>query len=68
MGALFGQKKNLARNVKNELVRNFATATIENRENVLGTSPRVVKLVPRRAGSVSSLYGAITNLKAKKAL
>ena len=45
-----------------------ATATLEKRETDLGTSPRVVRLIPRRAGSISSLYGAITNLKAKKAL
>ena len=42
------------------------TATREKRETGLGTSPRVVKLIPRRAGSISSLYGAKTNLKAKK--
>ena len=44
----------------------LATVTIEKRENGLGTSPRVVELIPRRAGSISSLYGALTNLKAKK--
>ena len=55
--------------MKNELVRNFwQLRTIEKRETGLGTSPRVVRLIPRRAGSISSLNGAITNLKAKKAL
>ena len=44
----------------------LATATLEKRETGLGTSPRVVGLIPRRAGSISSLYGAITDLKAKK--
>ena len=44
----------------------LATATIEKRETGLGTSPRVVKLIPRRAVSISSLHGAKTNLKAKK--
>ena len=38
-------------------------ATLERRENDLGTSPRVVWLIPRRAGWISSLYGA--NLTAK---
>ena len=40
--------------------------TLEEREADLGTSPRVVRLIPRRAGSISSLYGAKTNSKAKK--
>ena len=44
----------------------LATATLEKRKTDLGTSPRVVRLIPRRAGSISSLYGAKTNLKAKK--
>ena len=56
----------LERKWKNEQSEILATATIEKRENGLGTSPRVVKLIPRRAGSISSLYGALTNLKAKK--
>ena len=43
----------------------IATATIEKRYTGLGTSPSVVKLIPRRAGSISSLYGAKTNLQAK---
>ena len=35
------------------------SATFEKRETDLGgTSPRVVKLIPRRAGSISSCYGA----------
>ena len=46
----------------------LATATLEKRKTDLGTSPRVVKLLPRRAGSISSLYGAKPDLKAKKAL
>ena len=46
----------------------FATATLEKRKTDLGTSPRVVRLIPRRAGSISSLYRAKTNLKAKKTL
>ena len=45
---------------------NLATATIEKRQTGLGTSSRVVKVIPRRAGSISSLYGAKSNLKAKK--
>ena len=45
---------------------NLATATLEERKTDLGTSPRVVRLIPRRAGSISSLYGAKPNLKAKK--
>ena len=44
---------------------NLATATIDKRETGLGTSPRVVKLIPGRAGLISSLYGAKTNFKAK---
>ena len=56
----------LERKLKNEQSEILATATIEKRENGLGTSPRVVKLIPRRAGSISSLYGALTNLEAKK--
>ena len=34
----------------------------------LDTSPRVVRLIPRRARSISSRYGANTNLKAKNTL
>ena len=62
----------LATKLKNELtlVRiSSKTAALKKREihwTDLGTSPRVVRLAPRRAGSVSSLYGAKTNLKAKK--
>ena len=37
-------------------------------KNDLGTSPREVRLIPRRAGSISTLYGAITHFKAKKSL
>ena len=44
----------------------IATATIEKRYTGLGTSPSVVKLIPRRVGSISSLYGAKTNLKTNK--
>ena len=59
----------LARKLKNEPSPKFSsTATIEKRETDLGTSPRVARLIPRRAGSISSLYGAKTNLKAKEAL
>ena len=36
------------------------TATLEERKTGLGTSPGVVRLVPRRAGSISLLYGANT--------
>ena len=43
-------------------------ATLEKRGTVLGTSPRVVRLFPRRAGSIFALCGAIINLKARKAL
>ena len=44
-----------------------ATATLEKRETGLGTSSRfVVRLIPRRAGSISSFYGAKTGLKAQK--
>ena len=43
----------------------LATATLEKRETDLGTSPRVVRLIPRRTGSISSLYGVKTNLKTK---
>ena len=46
----------------------LATATLEKRKTDLGTSPRVLRLIPRRAGSISTLYGAKTNLKAKKKL
>ena len=46
----------------------LATATLEKRKTDLGTSPRVVRLIPSRAGSLSSLYEAKTNLKAKKSL
>ena len=44
----------------------IATAILEERETGLGTSPRVVRLIPRKAGSISSPYGAKTNLKEKK--
>ena len=44
----------------------LATATVEKRKTDLGTSPRVVRLIPRSAGSISSLHGAKTNLKAKE--
>ena len=45
----------------------LATATLEKRETDLSgyTSPRLVRLIPRRDGSVCSLYGAKTNLNAK---
>ena len=46
----------------------LATATIEKRENRLGTSPRVVKRIPRRPGLISCHYKALTNLKAKEAM
>ena len=42
------------------------TATLEKRKTDLGTSPRVVRLIPRRAGLISSVYEAKTNLNAKK--
>lgn len=44
----------------------LASATLEIRETALGTSPGVVMPIPRRVGSVFSLYGAKTNVKAKK--
>ena len=44
----------------------IATATLKKRKTGLGTSPRVVRLIPRRPGSISSLYGANTDLKAKR--
>ena len=43
----------------------LATVTLEKRETDLGISLRVVRLIPTRTGSISSLYGAKTNLKAK---
>lgn len=67
-GVLFDQLFFLAKNVKNELVRILTTAKIEKRESGLGTSPRAVKLIPRSPGSISSLYGVKTNLKAKNSL
>ena len=49
----------LTRKSKNELlvVRILVIATLPKRDSDLGTSPRVVKLIPRRAGSISSIYG-----------
>ena len=44
----------------------LATATLEKRETGLGTSPRVVGLIPRRADSILSRYGAKTNWKQTK--
>ena len=50
-------------------------ATLEKRETDLGTSPRVVKLIPRRIFSIFPIYGAkkkkktasyVCNLKKKK--
>ena len=58
----------IARKLGNELVEILATATIERRETGLGTSPRVVRLIPGRAGWISSLHGAKTSLKAKNSL
>ena len=51
-------------------VRNSRNCDSREAGTDLGTSPRVpvVRLVPRRAGSISSLYGAKTKLKAKKKL
>ena len=46
----------------------LATATLEKRETDLGTPPKVVRLIPRRAGSVYFIYGAKTNSKARKNL
>ena len=43
----------------------LATATLQKREADVGTSPRVVRIIPRRAGSISSLDGAKTILKVK---
>ena len=64
MGALFDQLFFSSKKIEQLQVASpkfFATATIEKRETGLGTSPRVVKLIPRRAGPISSLYGANTN-------
>ena len=45
----------------------LATATLDKRKTDLGTYPRaVIRFIPSRAGSISSLYGAKTNLKSKK--
>ena len=44
----------------------LATETLEKREPDLGTSPIVVRLILRGAGSIFSRYGAQTFLKAKK--
>lgn len=44
----------------------LVTATLEKRENGLGTRPTAVRLIPGQAGSISSQYGAKTNSKAKK--
>ena len=41
----------------------LATATLEKWETGLGTSPSVVRHIPMRVSSISSLYGAKTNLK-----
>ena len=43
----------------------FATATLEKRNTDLDTSPRVVRLIPGRAGSISPLSEAKANLNAK---
>ena len=65
MGALFDQLFFYHENWKTNQSEILATATLEKRKTDLGTSPRVVRLIPSRAGSISSLYGAKTNLKAK---
>ena len=44
----------------------LAIATLENRLTDLSTSPTVVRLIPSRAGKISSLYGAKPNLKEEK--
>ena len=46
----------------------LATAALEKRKIDLGTFPRVVRLIPRSAGSISSLYGAKLIWKQKKSL
>ena len=57
----------IARKLKNELVRTSRNGDSREAENwSLGTSPRVVSLIPRGAGSISSLYGAKASLKEKK--
>ena len=49
------------------IVRNYRDCDSREAENWSGyLSNRVVRLISRRAGSISSLYGAITNLNAKK--
>ena len=45
------------------VIGNLATATLEKRDIALGISPRVVWLIPRKVGPISSLPGARTNLK-----
>ena len=44
----------------------LVTATLLKRETALGTSPRVVRLIPTRAGHISVLYGQKTNMKVLK--
>ena len=58
----------LPRKLKNELVWKLATVIIDKRETGLGISPKVVKLIPRKVGSIYSLYGVKPKLKAKKTL
>ena len=41
----------------------LVTATLLKRETALGTSPRVVRLILTRAGSISSLHGGKPNLE-----
>ena len=56
----------LTTHLKNELVRNSRNCdSLAKRETDLGTSPSVVRLIPRRAGSISSLHEANTSTSLK---
>ena len=60
----------LTKQMKNELliVRNSRNCDPREAENISGTPPRVVILIPTRFVSILSLYGAETNLKAENSL
>ena len=60
----------LTKQMKNELliVRTSRNCDPREAENISGTPPRVVTLIPTRFGSIFSLYGAKTNLKAGNSL
>ena len=48
---------------KNDII---STGTLEKRETYLGTSPKVVRIIPRKAGLISGLSQAKTHSKANK--